>query len=160
MTDIVRSTLAILLTQTIRVSSTPIPPFGYGIDLVCQSALDPYLAETDPTTIESLSQDCFHRITTKRGSIVDAPDFGIDIRSILSTGQTPQALQALQGQIESELLKDDRVVAAVAVVTGAGTSYLIKIAITPQDSRLAPFNLIVSVTDGDALLAAINQSPS
>lgn len=128
---------------------------GYGVDLVCVTDLDSRLAETDPASIASLSQDLFHRITTARGSLQDDPDYGFDVRAKLSVGQTPQQIQALQGQLEGECRKDDRVadIRVSVVISGARLdSWTITLAVLPQDPALTSFSLIVAVTSGEALL--------
>jgi len=157
MTDIVRQTIEQEIAKLTRQSSTPVPPLGYGIDLVCVTELDPYLAETNPDTIESLAQDCFHRITTARLSLIDDPSYGIDIRAALNKPQSPQQIQSWSGQIASELRRDDRVVdAAVNLVFELPSTYDISILITPADPNLTPFSLIMAVTNGEALLEAVN----
>jgi len=157
MTDVVRAGIEAEIAKLTRQASTPVPPLGYGIDLVCRTELDPYLAETNPDTIESLAQDCFHRITTARLSLVDDPSYGIDIRAALSVGQTPQQIQSWSGQITSELKRDDRVAdVKTTIVLTLPASYEITILITPVSASLTPFSLIMVVVDGEALLTAIN----
>lgn len=157
MTDIVRTAIEAEIAKLTRQSSTPVPPLGYGVDLVCVTDLDPYLAESDPNTVQSLAQDCFHRITTARLSLVDDPSYGIDIRAALNTPQSPQQIQSWSGQIASELRRDDRVVdAQVTLVFELPSTYAITILITPADPAITAFSLVVSVVDGEALLTAIN----
>lgn len=161
MTDIVRETIASYIAQVTRASSTPTPPLGYGVDLVCVTDLTPHLDETDPNSTESLAQDCFHRITTQRLSLVDDPNYGIDIRAALSVGQTPEQILGWEGQIANELRKDDRVADAdVTIVFTQPATYSISNVITPEDPALTQFTLIMSVTNGEALLEAINSTPS
>jgi|GEM_PF-3274178 len=157
MTDIVRQMIAAEIAALTRQSSTPVPPLGYGVDLVCVTDLDPYLTETDPATIESLAQDSFHRITTARLSLIDDPSYGIDIRAALNKPQSPQQIQSWSGQMASELRKDDRIVdVAVSMTFELPSTYRITILITPADPALTTFSLVVSVVDGEALLEAIN----
>jgi hypothetical protein len=157
MTDIVRQTIEAEIVKLTRQSSTPVPPLGYGVDLKCVTDLDPYLAETNPETIESLAQDCFHRVTTARLSLVDDPSYGIDVRAALNKPQSPQQIQSWSGQIASELRRDDRVIDVVAnLVFELPATYRITIQVTPANPALTPFSLIVAVTNGEALLEAIN----
>jgi hypothetical protein len=157
MTDIVRDTLAAEIAKLTRQSSTPVPPLGYGVDLVCGTELDPYLAETDPNTIQSLAQDSFHRIVTARLSLIDDPSYGIDIRAALSKPQSPQQIESWTGQIASELRRDDRVAdVTVTMAFELPANYTITILIVPADPKLTDFALIVSVVEGEALLVAIN----
>ena len=157
MTDIVRTTIEAEIAKRTRQSSTPVPPLGYGIDLVCVTELDPYLAETNPDSMESLAQDCFHRITTARLSLIDDPSYGIDIRAALNKPQSPQQIQSWTGQITSELKRDDRVAdVKTTIILTLPATYEITILVTPVSSTVTPFSLIVSVVDGEALLEAIN----
>lgn len=160
MADVVRDTITALVALQVKASSTAVAPFGYGVDLVCATDIDLQLAETVSTTVASLAQDCFHRVTTPRGSIVDDPNFGIDLRALLSTGLTPAVTRSIATLVHGELLKDDRIadVATSLSVSGVGKSlvYTVTITITPAFLS-ASFDLVVSVTDGAALLSAILQ---
>lgn len=160
MTDIVRQTIEAEIAKLTRQSSTPVPPLGYGVDLVCVTELDPYLAETNPDTIESLAQDCFHRITTARLSLIDDPSYGIDVRAALSKPQSPQQIQSWTGQIASELRRDDRVLdVSVTMTFELPSTYWITILVTPANPALTAFTLVMSVVDGEALLVAVNTAP-
>jgi hypothetical protein len=160
MSDIVRDTIASLTASLVTLSSTAQPPFGYGIDLVCVSDIDSHMTETLSDTVQSLAQDSFHRITTPRGALPDDPNFGIDIRSMLSAGLTQAAIRGISSAIHGELTKDDRIadVEVDLVIGGSATapSFTISITITPVDGSSA-FDLIVAVTDGAALLADITK---
>jgi hypothetical protein len=134
-----------LLTE--RVATTPPEPYGYGRDLVCVADLTTTLEETNPGTVESLAQDLYHRVTTERGTLVDDPDFGLDVRSFLSAGLTPQQLTLISHQVQLECLKDDRCASVeVDVLTGRPGALDITIAVTPQDPALAAFTLVLAVT--------------
>lgn len=160
MTDIVRDTIAALTAQLVTLSSTALPPLGYGIDLVCVSDIEPRLAETLSDTTQSLAQDCFHRITTARGSLPDDPNYGIDVRAMLSVGLTQAAIRSISDAVHGELMKDDRVTDAEVELEVGGPfkapTFTLTITITPADGS-STFDLIVSVTDGQALLADINK---
>lgn len=147
--DATRTLIAAGIAALARVATTPVAPYGFGRDLVCVEDLTTTLRETDPTTVESLAQDLFHRITTERGTILDDPDFGTDARDFLSAGATPTVLLAIGGQLSLECLKDDRVNKAdVDVVTGASSALNVTLAITPADPALRPFTMIVALTPG------------
>jgi phage baseplate assembly protein W len=161
MADIARDTIAALIAAQVRESSTTIAPFGYGVDLVCATDIDRNLAETDSTTVASLAQDAFHRVTTPRGSLVDDPNYGVDLRALLSTGLTPSTTRSIATLVHGELIKDDRIAdTTVTLAISGGVKlpvYTVTITITPADVSLAAFDLVVSVTDGAALLSAILQ---
>jgi hypothetical protein len=128
---------------------------GYGVDLVCIEDLDPALKVTNPFTTETLAQDCYHRITTRRGTLPDDADFGIDIAAFLHAPKTPADLKACEGQIATELQKDDRVREAFAVVTFDGRKLSVSVRVTPEDPDASPFSLIIAVTDGAILLLEV-----
>lgn len=159
MSDLVRDAIASGLAALTPAATTPTAS-GYGIDLVCFDDIDPRMAETDPADLASLAQDCYHRITTTRGTIPDAPDFGVNVIEFLHRGTTPQELAAMGGQCESEIAKDDRVDAVTVTldVGIAAKSLAITVDVTPVDTAIGPFTLIVSVTDGAALLKEIQSS--
>jgi phage baseplate assembly protein W len=123
MSDIVRETIASLTAGLVTLSSTAQPPFGYGIDLVCVSDIDAHMAETMSDTVQSLAQDSFHRITTPRGSMPDDPNYGIDIRSMLSAGLTQSAIRGISSAIHGELTKDDRIADVEVDLSIGGTCH-------------------------------------
>lgn len=129
------------------------PPLGYGRDLRCADDLDARMSEVDPATAEAIAQDAYHAIITERGSIIDAPDFGLGSSVLLSSGKTPAELLALGGRIDQELSKDDRISTSQTTASLDLTGTLrISVAITPEDSDLRPFNLILALTDAEVLL--------
>jgi hypothetical protein len=158
--DIVRDTIASLIAVLQVESSTAVAPFGYGRDLVCVDDIDPQLAETDPDGLESFAQDLYHRLTTARGSLPDDPNFGFDVRALLSKGLTQADIRSAVTQIEGELQKDDRGVAYEVELTQTGSlaipSWLLRITVTPADGS-STFDLVLAVTGGEALLQEITK---
>lgn len=152
MSDLVRDTIAALIAAQIPLSSVSAPPLGYGVDLVCVDDIDARMSETDPTSTASLAQDTYHRVTTKRGTLPGEPNYGIDLRSLLSTGLTQANLRAIELLAHGEIIKDDRVDSCTVSIVGFGTAYTITIAITPADPAQVAFDLVIAVTDGVALL--------
>jgi hypothetical protein len=154
--DETRGLIASGVAELTRVATTPPAPWLYGRDLVCVTDLTPTLEETDPTTTQSLAQDIYHRITTERGSLVDDPDFGEDVRGYLSSATTPRELFAIGGRLEAEILKDDRVRSVTVDVQGNTSELNITISVTPDDPTLEPFRMILAVTSAEALLQEIS----
>lgn len=130
---------------------------GWGVDLVCINDLDPALASTDPFSTATLAQDAYHRISTRRGTLPDDPDYGIDVLAFLHASMTQSDFLSAAGQINTELGKDDRFLDVAATVTydAARLQLNISVRITPVDPSLQPFTLIVAVTDGVTLLKEI-----
>lgn len=155
--DVVRDILATAGTE-MRIVRVSDPPLFYGVDLVCIDELTDDLQETDPTSAASLAQDVFHRLNTQRGTLPDDPDYGYDLAGALNRGVTAQEIAGIQGNARQEILKDDRLTEAVVIVAAAqtadGNTYHVHITLTPAASNQT-FSLIVAVTDGVALLTAI-----
>lgn len=144
--------IALLTRQATTPTSTE-----FGIDLVCVDDLDPKLVETRDDSIESLAQDLYHRVTTPRGAVPDAGDFGEDLTAYASQALSPRDIQSIGGRVASECKKDDRVALCEVVVDqpdGPG-SLRVTISVTPDDPRLVAFSLVIAVVDGLALLEAI-----
>jgi hypothetical protein len=154
--DVVRDAIDAEIASLVRLVRVPTAS-GFGVDLACIDDLDPRLSEVDPATTAGLAQDCYHRITTPRGSVPDSPDYGIDLRSYLSKPTTQRNLLAMAADIVSEIRKDDRVADALADVTATDPKTLaVVVRVTPADPDLLPFTLILAVTDGATLLQAIS----
>jgi hypothetical protein len=141
------------IAELTRQATTPSGPWLYGRDLVCVDDLTATLAETDPTTTQSLAQDCFHRITTD--TVPDDPDFGIDVRDWLSSAMTRDGLLLIGATCEGAIRRDDRVRDVTADVTGTYESIEIAISVTPADPSLERFTMIVAATSAEALLKEI-----
>ncbi len=127
---------------------------GYGVDMVCFDDITARCDDTDTESIESLRQDCYHRLTTSRASLPtdddvadpDEREYGFDILSLLHKGRTGAELRAAEAQMADQLLKDDRAANAEVTVTWSTDfkSLEIKCAITPQaEISDRPFELII-----------------
>lgn len=154
MTDVARTFIETELAKLTKASSTP-EARGYGVDLVCVEDLTPNLEETDPDSYESLGQDLFHRVTTPREGLPDDKDFGDDITAYLSKGCTEREIRSIEGRVALECSKDDRVDTVTCEITGGPSDYDVTIVVTPHDPAVVAFTLILSVTNGTALLEAI-----
>jgi hypothetical protein len=130
---------------------------GYGVDLKCVDDLDPALGTTDPFDIATLGQAAYHAITTRRLTLCDDKDYGIDVAAYLHAPKLPADLQALGGQVATELQKDDRIQAAACVASfdSAERELSLSVRITPSDPSQQSFSLIVAVTDGGTLLQEV-----
>lgn len=78
-----------------------------GTDLSAVTGLDPSLALFSGSRI--VAEAAVRRITTPRGGLFYAPNYGIDVREILNAKVTQQLLGAWRARIESEIRKDERV---------------------------------------------------
>lgn len=144
------------IAELTRQVTTPPAPWHYGRDLVCISDLTPTLEETDPLSYASLAQDLYHRITTTRGTIVDDPDFGDNVEDYLSAAIDAASLTLIGGRLASECRKDDRVDTIDVEVTGDTRELNVVLIVTPRDSRIDSFEMVLSVTSAGAVLKAIS----
>ncbi len=106
---------------------------------------------------QSVAQDAYHRLSTRKGSLLDDPDFGFDLVSLLSAPLTQEQLTALPLQIQNELAKDDRVDdVTVALDYSYATKTLeVNCAFTLADPEQTQFTAILSVTSLEALLQVV-----
>ncbi len=81
------------------------PHVDYGNDTECVSDLTFARRRVDGETM--MAQAMARRLTTGRGTLFYAPEYGYDLRQFLR-GSVP-AESVLNGNIENELLKDERV---------------------------------------------------
>jgi phage baseplate assembly protein W len=104
--------------------------------------------------VDLLAQAIQIRLSTPRGSVIDAPDDGIDLVDYLSRDMTSGDVANLSGVIESEILKDERFSSAKATVDASKlrSASELSIALAVQ-SGAGPFQLVLGVSDaGVAIL--------
>lgn len=82
------------------------------------------------------------RLRTPRGGLFYAPDYGTDIRSLLSTATTPRAIEQA---ITAEVLKDERTESCTARIT-TDDSGVTEIRIDVVDAD-GPFSLTIDPAD-------------
>lgn len=90
-----------------------------------------------------LAEDLLKRITTPRGKLHYAPDYGIDVRDFLNDAITADKLKTIRAAIVAECAKDERVLSVVASVTFDETTrrLTIQLAVATVDGS---FKLIVA----------------
>lgn len=91
----------------------------YGSDTSCTDELRPGRVVRGP---ELVAEACYRRISTRRGEIIDDPDYGIDLSDLVQKGLTPGMLAMVPTVVKAQLAKDPRVsaVSVRARVVGAG----------------------------------------
>lgn len=148
MNDTVQAAFAASLSQVTRVVDEPQPPFGYGSDLACSLDLDERFRETDPFSVEGISQAIVRMLDCPRGENPDAPDYGISLRSYVHRGTTTHALRRVEYDVREQVLRDDRVrdltVSATAGLEHEGL--IVSLRVTPADARLLAFDMVFSVS--------------
>lgn len=127
----------------------PLPNLPFGTDLATITAsngvgdLDVGMAEVTGRTL--LAQRLARRLTTPRGSVIDAPNDCVDIRLFMSTVSTPQGISATQGSVQNELQKDQGVLSATVAVAYSIQTSIMSITIQVQ-SAYGPFSLTLAVS--------------
>lgn len=156
MNETTRDAIAADLATLTRVVDLPVEPFGYGSDLSCDDDLTAYCDEVGGGSKLALGQALYRRLITPRGSLLDDPDYGVDVPGFLGNGVTQRELAGLAGAIRNELVKDDRVDSAQAeVVLDAPQFMRVSVLITPVDPTIGTFGLTFAVKDGAAMLEEI-----
>lgn len=147
MNTTVASWMATEMASLERVVDPPTGNLGYGSDLWCILDLLPNVAEVDPNSYTAIGQAVLRRLVTARGTLPDDPHYGIDVRGMLNRGIPVQQLRDLQGQIRSEVMKDDRIADALVSVTMPEQRALtVVVTITPEVPNLVPFDLTLAIT--------------
>jgi hypothetical protein len=93
----------------------PTPDFGSDVSTFVAGDLDPsFNLITGPHVV---AENIARRLSTTRGTMIDDPNFGLNLRDFLNSAMTPQQIFALQKSVEAECEKDDRVLDASAQLT-------------------------------------------
>ncbi len=149
---IVTDAIAEFTEQVTRVIDPPAGDLGYGTDMWCADDLAPDMAEVPGDSPIAVAQSNYRRLLTPRGSIPDAPDDGIDLRSFLHEPMTQKRQQEVASIIRSELRKDDRnETIEVAFRVASLREMQITVTGTLADSR-GSFVLVMALTDSELLL--------
>lgn len=114
----------------------------FGTDLKCGDDLDPAMGEV--SGIDLMRQVVRHRLTTRRGSLLRYPDYGIDVRDLLSEGVDDDALAQIPATIDAELAKDERILSSTTVAEWNEATGKLTLTITITLAE-GPFDLVLSV---------------
>lgn len=93
---------------------------------------------------ERVGQAIYRRLTTKRGSVIDAPDYGFDLRELLSLGLTDGDVGALAGLVRQEVVKDECVRSATVTTSLVDEALRVDLVAELADG---PLRLVLSVTE-------------
>lgn len=136
--------------EVLRVMPAPTGDLGYGSDLSCADDLTATMDEIPGDSILAVAQSNYRRLRTSRGTLVDAPDDGLDVQSFLHRAMTPTEIAAITGQIRLELKKDDRNETLDVTLTDlGGGSFELRVRGTTSEG---PYTLTMALTDSEILL--------
>ena len=130
-------------------------PPGYGHDLSCTTDIDPMGIEVDGLT--TLAQALFRRVITPRGTLLDDPNYGIDLTGYVNDDLSPSDVARIGASVDAEFLKDERVLRSSTTITllGNGTVITVASAVTPNSG--ATFQLVLSITQVTAQILSVSQ---
>ena len=97
------------------------------------------------TGLDVLAQSLVRRQMTPRGSALDAPNDGIDVRTLIKTGMTQTEVSQIPGTIRNELLRDQRVRSCTVTATFNQVTNTMTIVENIQ-SAVGPFTLTLLVS--------------
>lgn len=136
-----------------------------GLDFACDSDVDEFLSLTYDDK-EVVGQAIYRRLITPRGALFEAPDYGVDLRSMMNAGFTQATAGLIQQVVKDEVEKDERVNFADVRVTGNGQTMTMNVAIT-LDTIYGVVPLYLTVSDvtvellrGEAGADAMYELPS
>lgn len=102
------------MTQPVFPIPTPAVNPALGSDLSCVSDVTPDMREVSGR--RALAEALVRRLQTPRGTLLDDQNYGFDLVGELGDDVTPAFVASLQSTIVAEVQKDERVIAARAVV--------------------------------------------
>lgn len=105
--------------------------------------LDPGMRVTSGRSLLSQSLAC--RFSTPRGACIDCPNDGMDLRDMVSDGLTLPQLNAMQGTIQNEALKDVRVKKCTATLSFSLQTSTLTVVMNVE-SLYGPFQFTLAVT--------------
>ena len=128
----------------------------YGFDI----GMGPSLQDLDPNMVDIggrtlLIQACVRRLITYRGTLIDDPNYGTDVRTFLNADIDARMLGQIGAQVDAELIKDERVLRSNTSATFLDNVLMLSVAIVDGSG---PFRLTLAVSQVTvAVLAVTNQ---
>lgn len=151
MNTTVATAIAAELVELERVADSPTEALGYGSDLSCVADCEATFLELPSDSPRVVAQSIARRFMTPRGAVLDAPDYGYDLRGMCNRGVPAEELRALHSRMHAEATKDERVDSANIALEVDGRTVRARVELTLRGSSEA-FRFVVAV---DAALAAL-----
>ena len=118
----------------------------YGRDTHCTNRLRPGRVVEG---VELVGQALYRRLTTRRGTLLDDPNYGIHLLELLGSSVSDDVRASYPGRIRNECAKEPRVdsvtVSITETVEGAGLTW--EVAIDVLTTEGDTFDLVVGVSD-------------
>jgi phage baseplate assembly protein W len=114
-----------------------------GTDVSATDTLDPNFTLVTGTRV--VAEACFRRLTTERGSLWYAPDYGTDVREMMLAKMDQRRLDAWRSKIEAEVRKDQRVDTVSASIAFDPRTEIAKVSVAATTAA-GPFDLVLAVS--------------
>jgi phage baseplate assembly protein W len=124
----------------------------FGTDLSAIAGLDPGF--TLVSGRRALAEASLRRLTTQRGTLFYAPNYGTDVRELLLARLDSAKLAAWRSRIEAELLQDDRILEVEAELTLDAAAERLTLAVHATDGD-GPFKFTLAVDRVTAALLGV-----
>lgn len=154
MNDFLEAQLVRLLAELPAVTPPLEAELGWGRDLICVSDCTDTFAELGPYDPRIIMHAIARRYQTPRGTLLDDPEYGLDLRGFLHKGLAQKDLRQLQTQALGEANKDQRIERSATQLSLSLVRGVMAVAlrVTPRDPRGNPFPFVVRI---DAAAAAV-----
>lgn len=116
---------------------------SYGVDIACGYDVD---WSRDVTGAELVRLALYRRFTTRRGQLIDDPEYGFDVRAYVGEGVTEQEIALAPLRLAAEARKDDRV-SAVEVTLADVTAGQLTITMQGRLRNGETFRLVLGVDE-------------
>ncbi len=118
----------------------------YGRDTYCTNRLRPGRVVEG---VELVGQALYRRLTTRRGTLLDDPNYGIHLLELLGSSVSEDMRASYPGRIRNECLKEPRVDSVTVTITenqeGAGLTWTVDLDVLTTEGDT--FDLVLSVSD-------------
>jgi phage baseplate assembly protein W len=101
-----------------------------------------------------LAQAMARRLSTPRGRLIYDPNYGYDLTGEINDDVTPRDIARITANVNTECLKDERVVATNVTATFANSILVVTIVLTDGQG---PFTLVLAVTAVTVTLLQVSQ---
>ena len=107
--------------------------------------------------VRVVAEAAYRRLTTRRGELLDDPDYGLRLADYLGASTSDSEAALLPGLIRQQLLRDPRLRSVDVTVTETGTSSDLTWTIAVRGyTDEGPFDLVASVDDVTVALLGIS----
>lgn len=155
MNTAVSEALAAQRAEFERIVDAPSGALAYGSDLSCVTDCDARFTELAIGSPRIVAQAVARRFQTPRGGVLDAPDYGFDLRPMCNRGTSEEDLRALHSRMHAEATKDERVDSASIALEiergGTAVAVVARVELTLRASGEA-FRFVLTATSAEVLL--------